>query len=166
MFAQLPQQQFSQLLHDHLQEHHLVFLQSLGEEHFDLFAQVYHTRSRTLNEPIHLGSFFVKAPEQIEYDGKAVNKNLAKNDGEGFAILREVRQRLGAIEPWTGQVGYEAIEALAEEKQLKLGKVAQPLRVAVSGGTVSPPMDATLEILGKQSTLNRIDRCLTLDSSA
>ena len=79
---------------------------------------------------------------------------------------RALQQRLAVIEPWTGQAGHEAIEVLADEKQLKLGKVAQPLRVAVSGGTVSPPMDATLEILGKQSTLNRINRCLILDSPA
>jgi glutamyl-tRNA synthetase len=41
-----------------------------------------------------------------------------------------------------------------------LGKVAQPLRVAVSGGTVSPPIFDTLAILGKASTLERMRRCL------
>jgi len=43
---------------------------------------------------------------------------------------------------------------------VKLGKVAQPLRVAVSGGGVSPPIDATLEILGRDVTLARLDRAL------
>ena len=43
---------------------------------------------------------------------------------------------------------------------LKLGKVAQPIRVAVSGGTVSPPIFESLEFLGRARTLARIDRCL------
>jgi glutamyl-tRNA synthetase len=41
-----------------------------------------------------------------------------------------------------------------------LGKVAQPLRIAVSGGTVSPPIFDTLAILGRESTLSRIRRCV------
>jgi glutamyl-tRNA synthetase len=43
---------------------------------------------------------------------------------------------------------------------LKLGKVAQPVRVAVSGGPVSPPIDVTLELLGREKTLARLDRAL------
>ena len=53
-----------------------------------------------------------------------------------------------------------AITAVAAELGVGLGKVAQPVRVAVSGGTVSPPIDVTLEILGREATLERIDRAL------
>ena len=48
----------------------------------------------------------------------------------------------------------------ADEAELGLGKVAQPVRVAVSGSTVSPPIFDTLAILGRDATLARIDRCL------
>ena len=41
-----------------------------------------------------------------------------------------------------------------------LGKVAQPIRVAVSGGSVSPPIDGTLEILGRETTLKRLDAAI------
>jgi len=51
-------------------------------------------------------------------------------------------------------------------KPSNLGKVTQPLRIAVSGGTVSPPIFDTLAILGKDSTLNRIRRCIDTFSSA
>ena len=51
---------------------------------------------------------------------------------------------------------------MAEEKGVGLGKVAQPIRVAVSGGTVSPPIDVTLEILGRETTLQRLDQALAL----
>ena len=53
-----------------------------------------------------------------------------------------------------------AIQALAEAGGLGLGKVAQPIRVAVSGGGVSPPIDQTLAILGREETLRRIDRAI------
>jgi glutamyl-tRNA synthetase len=55
-----------------------------------------------------------------------------------------------------------AIMAVAAEQGVGLGKVAQPIRVAVSGGTVSPPIDVTLEILGRETTLQRLDRALAV----
>jgi glutamyl-tRNA synthetase len=45
-------------------------------------------------------------------------------------------------------------------KGLGLGKVAQPIRVAISGGTISPPIFETLEMLGRDRTLRRVDRCV------
>jgi glutamyl-tRNA synthetase len=56
--------------------------------------------------------------------------------------------------------------AVAEERSVGLGKVAQPVRVAVSGGTVSPPIDVTLEILGREETLRRLERAQVVASSA
>jgi glutamyl-tRNA synthetase len=50
---------------------------------------------------------------------------------------------------------------VAESLGLKLGKVAQPLRVAVSGGPVSPPIDVTVALLGREKSLARLDRALT-----
>ena len=52
------------------------------------------------------------------------------------------------------------MNAVAEEAGLKLGKVAQPLRVAVSGRGFSPPIDVTLEIVGKEPTMRRLDRAI------
>ncbi|MBT3292156.1 MAG: glutamate--tRNA ligase, partial [Victivallales bacterium] len=47
-----------------------------------------------------------------------------------------------------------------ETLDLKLGKVAQPLRVAISGGAISPPIDVTLELVGRERVLNRVDMAL------
>jgi len=49
------------------------------------------------------------------------------------------------------------LRSLAEEKQLGLGKVAQPLRVAICGNTVSPPIFDSVQMLGKEEALKRID---------
>ena len=54
----------------------------------------------------------------------------------------------------------EAVKRYCEQKQLGLGNVAQPIRVAISGTTVSPPIFASLEFLGREKTVRRIDRCL------
>ena len=49
---------------------------------------------------------------------------------------------------------------VAEKLELKLGQVAQPIRVAVSGGPVSPGIDVTLELLGREKTLERLERAI------
>ena len=57
--------------------------------------------------------------------------------------------------------GCRGIEAFdAAERSLGLGRIAQPIRVAVSGSTISPPIDATLAILGRQESLARIGRAI------
>jgi len=70
-----------------------------------------------------------------------------------YAVLTELAE-------WRGAAIQEAINGIAGELGLKLGKVAQPLRVAVSGSAVSPPIDVTLELLGRDRTLRRIERAL------
>jgi glutamyl-tRNA synthetase len=55
---------------------------------------------------------------------------------------------------------HAALEQVCSAAGVGLGKVAQPLRVAVSGGAVSPPIDQTIALLGREQTLKRIDRAL------
>ncbi|MCS7032426.1 MAG: hypothetical protein NZ561_00345, partial [Phycisphaerae bacterium] len=100
--------------------------------------------------------------EQIVYQPDAVEKVLKKNGGEGLAVLREMTSTLQALEPWTHESIEAAVRHYAESKQLGLGKVAQPIRVAVTGGTISPSLGRSLELIGKESTLRRIGRCLEL----
>jgi len=96
----------------------------------------------------------------IHYDAKAVKKVLARDDGQGYAMLELLLPRLGACEPWT----VESLEALfnqvCTEQNTKLGNVAQPVRVAVTGATISPPIFDTLVLMGKPRTLARMRRGL------
>jgi glutamyl-tRNA synthetase len=73
-----------------------------------------------------------------------------------------VRDVLSAVSDWSAASIEAAINKYCEQKSLGLGKVAQPIRVAISGGTISPPIFETLAFPGKESTLARIDRCLAL----
>jgi glutamyl-tRNA synthetase len=118
-------------------------------------AKAQQERAKTLREMAQNSVFFFK--EFAEYDEKAAKKNLTP---ETAAALKAVGDKLGALSNWTAPALHEAVAQVATEMNLGLGKIAQPLRVAVSGTSVSPPIDATLEILGRETTLNRIARAL------
>lgn len=98
--------------------------------------------------------------EQVRYDPQAVRKVLLKSDAAGLAVLRLVRDALAATEPWQAAAIEQTIRGFCRQRGLGLGKVAQPIRVAVTGTTVSPSIFETLELLGRQRTLRRIDRVL------
>jgi glutamyl-tRNA synthetase len=112
-------------------------------------------RAKTLKEMAANSRFFFG--DEVTLDPKAAEKHLGP---DAKALLGELRQRLEKLSDWAAPAIHGALEALALEKSLGLGKVAQPLRVAVSGGTVSPPIDATLALLGRGRTLARLARVL------
>jgi glutamyl-tRNA synthetase len=112
-------------------------------------------RSKTLKEMAANSAFFFREPAW--YEEKAAKKNLTP---ESTPHLQHMRETLASLEEWTAPAIHAQIEARAEQAGVGMGKVAQPLRVAVSGGSVSPPIDQTLEILGREQTLKRLDRAI------
>jgi glutamyl-tRNA synthetase len=112
-------------------------------------------RSKNLKEMAETSRFFFTAPES--YDEKAARKNFT---AESLPLLGQARAVLAALGKWSAPEIHGAIQVLAEQSGAGLGKIAQPLRVAVSGGSVSPPIDQTLAILGRAETLKRIDRAI------
>jgi glutamyl-tRNA synthetase len=112
-------------------------------------------RAKTMKEMAENSRFFFA--ETIQIDPKAAAKHLAQ-DSQGSLV--EVRDRLAALAAWTAPAIHDSVNALATEKGVGLGKIVQPIRVAISGGTVSPPIDATLALLGRERTLARIDAAL------
>src|SRR5687767_6469946 len=119
---------------------------------------------RTLREAEQACRFFFVPDDRIEYQPDAVEKVLRRNGGEGATVLREVRALLERVSDWKHEPIEQAIQAFCAEKGLGLGKVAQPIRVAVTGSTISPPIFQSLDFLGRQRTLARIDRCLNVVS--
>jgi glutamyl-tRNA synthetase len=115
---------------------------------------------RLLHEVDEASRFLFYRDEDIVYQSDAVEKVLRKGDGQGLSALGDVRVILAGVPAWTPAALEAAVNDYCQTKQLGLGKVAQPLRVAISGGTVSPPIFESLEFLGRKKTLARIDRCL------
>jgi len=114
--------------------------------------------ARTLAQIEQKSRFLFLTNEQIQYDEKAVKKVLLKDNG--LAILQIVRGKLAAMEPFTADNIETMLRSLAEEKGLNLGKIAQPLRVAICGTTISLPIFDSVTMLGKETTLARIDSLL------
>jgi len=104
--------------------------------------------------------FFFTPVTKITYDEKAVKKVLRKGEPSGLEHLMALRDVLAELETWTVESIESAVRELCEQRGAGLGKVAQPARVAVSGGTVSPPIFDTLAYLRKDETLARIDHCV------
>jgi glutamyl-tRNA synthetase len=112
-------------------------------------------RSKTLKEMAEASRFFFEWPVRV--DEKAARKHLVP---EARPVLEGVRGSLAALPDWAAGAIHGAVQGLAEARSLGLGKVAQPIRVAVSGGSVSPPIDQTLAILGRDETLRRLDHAI------
>jgi len=110
-------------------------------------------RAKTLKEMAANSRFFFG--EEVTLDAKAAEKHLT---ADARQLLGELSARLLALAEWSAPAIHGVLETLAQEKSLGLGKIAQPLRVAVSGGTVSPPIDMTLVLLGRARTLARLQR--------
>ncbi len=108
-------------------------------------------RAKTLVEMAEAARMFYLAP--VTGEVKDVEKHL---HGQS-ALLESLLQHLEALPVWTAVAIHSAIQELAvSHAEGKMGKIAQPLRVAVAGRAVSPPIDGTLALLGKAETLARI----------
>jgi len=114
--------------------------------------------ARTFADIERKSRFLFVPNDQIDYDDKAVNKILLKNDG--LAVLQIVRDKLKAMEQFTEEAIENMLRSLAEQRQVGLGKIAQPLRVAICGTTISLSIFDSVNLLGKENTLARIDSTL------
>jgi glutamyl-tRNA synthetase len=112
-------------------------------------------RSKTLVEMASASRYFYQ--EFDEYDTKAAKKNF-KQGADG--VLQHLMNEFSALAVWDGEKLHQIVLDTAENMELKLGKVAQPLRVAVSGAGVSPAIDVTLSLLGREKTLARMARAI------
>ncbi len=118
-------------------------------------VQAFAERSDTLQSMAQAAQFLYH--DFAQYEAKAADKNL---NAAAHVPLQCLHERLAALADWRAEPIHDTVKSVAEETGLALGKVAQPLRVAVSGMAVSPPIDITLELLGQLKTLARIARAL------
>ncbi|MEM6260054.1 MAG: glutamate--tRNA ligase family protein [Planctomycetota bacterium] len=127
------------------------------------FCTAVQERAETLPQPLDANGYLIADDDGVEYDfaPKPMRKAMINSDGAGIKLLEELRDAFdGLSEDGFGHAAHEKINELAEAAGINMGKYAQPVRIAVSGGTVTPPLDVTLDLLGKSATLERIDRCL------
>ena len=113
------------------------------------------TRSRTLTDITEGARFFFE--NEVELDEKAASKFL---NPENSGLILKMRDELTKIDTFSTENVKSAFHHVMEEEVVKLGKLAQPVRVAITGGTISPGIFETLSLLGKERTIHRLNAAL------
>ena len=127
---------------------------TLGPDLVDV-VKAQRERCKTLVEMAVASRYFYH--EFDAYDEKAAKKNFKQGTDE---VLQRLMDEFSKLDVWDGEKLHKIVLDTAEAMELKLGKVAQPLRVAVSGAGVSPAIDITLSLLGRDKTLARMSRAI------
>lgn len=112
-------------------------------------------RAKTLVDMAQSSRYFFE--DFAEFDEKVAKKNFKAAALEPLKIMLE---RFTATVKWDGEALHQIVLDVTEELELKLGKVAQPLRVAVTGAGMSPSIDITLELIGRERCLQRMNRTI------
>lgn len=112
-------------------------------------------RAKTLKEMAERSLYFYQ--DITSYEEKAARKQLKPSIVEP---LRQVRDRLADLQNWKKEAIHEVMLEISTADQLKLSQLTQPIRVAVTANTVSPPLDATLHLIGREVVLKRLDGAL------
>ncbi|MES1924428.1 glutamate--tRNA ligase [Salinisphaera sp. T31B1] len=133
---------------------HLARLDVTCNDHSYLvdIARVQQGRCKTMLEMAEQSLFLFN--DVAEYEAKAVKKHMKTGSP---ALLAQVRDRLATLIDWQDEPISAAVKAVATDNEVGMGKVAQPIRIAVTGTAVSPSIDGTLRLLGRETTLARLD---------
>ncbi len=115
-------------------------------------------RVHTFKEMVERAKIWYAPIEQ--WDDKAVAKHL--HNANSVAILRAAKARLEAATDWSPATVHQVVEQSAAELDLGLGKIAQPLRVAMTGTQVSPSIEDTVYLTGRAEAMKRIDAALAM----
>jgi glutamyl-tRNA synthetase len=112
-------------------------------------------RAKTLVEMAELSEFYFR--EEIVYDEKAVGKFLNQ---ETLSMFNQVITSLSKEAILGKERAHQLIQQLAETRGEPLVKIAQPIRLALTGRTVSPPIDEVMEVLGKEKVIKRLKKAI------
>jgi glutamyl-tRNA synthetase len=122
--------------------------------------EAYRERVSTLRELADSAAYLYTDSPVI--DEAAARKHLTPAIGGSLALLA---LRLSELADWTRGGIHDEMAAVAADRGIGFGKLGQPVRVAVTGGTVSPPIDVTLELLGRDKVIRRLRQALSLTGS-
>ncbi len=112
-------------------------------------------RCKTLLELAESTRFYFQAP--TAYEAKAAKKAFNAQTPD---ILADLLARSAALDDWNGAAMHALVEAVASDHGVGMGKVGQPLRVAISGAGNTPSLDVTLNLLGREQTEQRLQRAI------
>lgn len=115
-------------------------------------------RLKTFSDILSFDEFFVP-DEALAYDEKAFDKRIRQPE-RAVPLLRAFRERLAEVEPFDAAALERLMHEVAESAGAKLGDIIHAVRIAVTGKPTGPGMFETLEVLGRERCVERIDRAL------
>jgi glutamyl/glutaminyl-tRNA synthetase len=154
----LAPEHFGAVLKNYGMQFHADKMASLSMEKFGLFCRAYQNRSRTLADPFTLGSFLFVADQELSFSQADLETCVSHT--EGLTFLRDILEKFRTIELFSPTKIESIVEETCDELQITMPVGAQAMRVALTGGKVSPGIGDTCELLGRQSVLARIQRCI------
>ena len=126
------------------------------DQQLEAVINVQKDRVKTLREMAESSEYFFSDFDQ--YDEKSANKHFKST---GLQVLNDILPRLKNLASWEASSIQTCIQTYADDSGLKFGKIAPPIRVAVCGSANSPSIDITLELIGKDKVLNRIEKAIS-----
>lgn len=133
----------------------LIGIHRTNEAQLIAVIQLQAERVKTLKDMAENSRYFFE--DELFYDDASVKKHFTP---EALLLLSVAKKYFESMTQWTSAALHETIVNITNEQQVKMGQLAQPLRVAVTGSTVSPSIDSTLHIIGKERVLKRIEFAL------
>ena len=127
-----------------------------GGPALEAVVEMMRDRAQTLEEMAEKSLYLYQA--EVEFDEGAAKKHLRP---AAMELMQAAKTALSGLDEWTADAIGAAIEQILQAHEVKIVKLAQPLRVAVSGTAATPSIDITLEQVGRERTLARIDQAIT-----
>ncbi|MDY7225191.1 glutamate--tRNA ligase [Hyalangium rubrum] len=127
-----------------------------GDPRGPQFVMAFRERAKTLEEMADMAVPYLK--QGVTLDEKAAAKHLT---AESLPLVRQVREAVAALTDWNVPALDAVIKSVSERASVGMGKVAQPVRVAVTGNTTSPGIGETLLLMGRDEALRRLDAALS-----
>ena len=125
------------------------------DKQLEAVIEIQKDRVKTLMEMAENSEYFFN--DFDHYDEKSASKHFKS---AGLQVLKDILPGLKNIPAWNASSIQECIQGYSEESGLKFGKIAPPIRVAVCGSANSPSIDITLELVGKDKVIERIEKAI------
>lgn len=126
-----------------------------SEQKLEQVAAIQKERVKTINDLAESSEYFFT--DFDSYDEKSANKHFKATS---LPVLQAMSEMFKLLETWNAESINQCIHSYSEKSELKLGKIAPPIRVAVCGSANSPSIDITLELVGKEKTLERLEKAI------
>lgn len=120
-------------------------------------------RLRVFGDILSMDEFFVSA-DALVYDEKEFQKRIVKPD-DAVDLLQSLRTQLGNSDSFQADLLHDLVQSFVEASQIKFGQIAPALRIAVTGKAKGADLFPTLELLGRDECLQRIDRAIGMAES-